>query len=489
MNNINLVTWRQRHLDSSNYSSDQYYVSIVKRLYKILVQTDFGKESDLSFSEELAFALTYYFEDIVSGIGVWQAFTTKHKQLYGKYLPFYDLDPDNYYPDEVNLEDISLIIWMYIQKKRENSFINPENPYLLDISSIIFNVLFSEFEKAPMNLALLDCLKTVSSSDDFYLLKTLFNRLATKSFLFVPFIEGRKKNINDMIDSCLGKDLDRESRQYAFETILSFTGKTGPLSLPVKEWLSEMMVMWGLKDESKSVLEIDQRAYTVYLVERYDADNIFLRNPEGESFTVSRDAFYNGCDDSLLQQNKSLICLLVNFQGKWMPNGISTWLRLSTLYEEYVKTQKGNPNTVMGKMRKPELKSPMLYFRDSNEYECWIKANFNCSKDINFPKETKGFEYLAVYLCDKEGAELIPGGAKVIFDKDNPFYDEAEAQANALMLLVDEKSAPTEMLHYIIKHKMLPAAHLNHLQGLKRGQQLVQDNMDFIARFMRNGSY
>lgn len=41
--------------------------------------------------------LTYWFEDLVSELGIWNAFTQNHHRLTGKYLPFnlFPNDTDN----------------------------------------------------------------------------------------------------------------------------------------------------------------------------------------------------------------------------------------------------------------------------------------------------------------------------------------------------------------------------------------------------------
>lgn len=71
-----------------------------------------------------------YLEDQISGLGLWQSFTTEHKRLYGKYLPFYAVSSD-YIADEINEEDIRFIIWNTWQKVsslHEHAYINPNNP-------------------------------------------------------------------------------------------------------------------------------------------------------------------------------------------------------------------------------------------------------------------------------------------------------------------------------------------------------------------------
>lgn len=78
----------------------------------------------------MALTLAHYLEDVISDFGLWAAFTSKHRELYGKYLPFYTIDEENYYCDEINPEDVRFLIWMVLQKSKETTFCNPENPYL-----------------------------------------------------------------------------------------------------------------------------------------------------------------------------------------------------------------------------------------------------------------------------------------------------------------------------------------------------------------------
>jgi len=84
---------------------------------------------------------------------------------------------------------------------------------------------------------------------------------------------------------------------------------------------------------------------------------------------------------------------------------------------------------------------------------------------------------------------FIPDGAKVIYDKNNPYYDRAFAQEYGLGYLVSDELTPKEMLRYLVEHRMLPDAHMNHVLGPERGLALVQENMDFLARCLRNDDY
>ena len=51
---------------------------------------------------ELAIVLTMYYEDMISDLGIWNALTDSFQELYGRQLPFYDVDMQNYYRNEPN---------------------------------------------------------------------------------------------------------------------------------------------------------------------------------------------------------------------------------------------------------------------------------------------------------------------------------------------------------------------------------------------------
>ncbi len=74
-------------------------------------------------------------------------------------------------------------------------------------------------------------------------------------------------------------------------------------------------------------------------------------------------------------------------------------------------------------------------------------------------------------------------------DERNPYYDKEKAENSGINLLVSATMTPGKMLHFLINHDMLPDIRINSIKGPARGKQLVQENMDFIARFMRGNNY
>ena len=82
--------WLELHPYKTADAVDQYYVSLANAIYFQLAELDFAdlfdKKQD---AKHLALCLAAYFEDVITGLGIWRAFTTECKKRYGVYVPFY----------------------------------------------------------------------------------------------------------------------------------------------------------------------------------------------------------------------------------------------------------------------------------------------------------------------------------------------------------------------------------------------------------------
>lgn len=99
----------------------------------------------------LVLNVAQYFEDIVGDVGVWASFTVKHKGLYGKPLPFYDVYVEDYYPDEFHLDDIRYIIWDILAAFNYETIYNPETPVIMMLAMAIETLLEKEWDRTPIN--------------------------------------------------------------------------------------------------------------------------------------------------------------------------------------------------------------------------------------------------------------------------------------------------------------------------------------------------
>lgn len=489
-NLINVTSWSLGHLDPKTNASDFYYVKLARKLYDVIHFSEVGRDEGEFMCERFAMAVTYYFEDVVSGIGVWQTFTSKHKELYGKYLPFYDLDEEEYYQDEINLEDVCFLVWMILQKEKKGTFLNPENPYLVKMASMIYNVLDAEFENAPINTEMLENLKDKSFYEDFFSVKFMLTRLISDLYLFKPFVNERTAKVEDEVSGLLGENLDNSSFAYAIESIMACCEKTGPLSLYGQEWLAAILTNWGMTEESKRLAAIEFLKYAVYLLKRYDSQTICLEDIKGEEFIISRDSFEK-LPDSTLLENKSLVASLVKYDGEWLVNGVSSWSLGTKLFDSYKENMAltGFDPILYDKIMEINEHHPMLYFKDYEEMLEWFDSHIGLDKSFTLPEQIKKQHFFAIYVDKVRDMAILSDGALVIKDERNPYYNKKRAEEQGINFIVSAETTSKEMLHYLIEHNMLPDACINSTQGLERGKQLVQENMDFIARFIRMDNY
>ncbi len=170
-NQVYLQRWLAFHPYSSPVQSDYYYLKLSNEILGVLEEHwDLHLHFNLNDGQlkELACFLTGYFEDVISGPGLWKAFTTQVMELYGTFLPFFDPDPEEYLPDEINLEDIRFLLWYYISMVRYDEII--VSPFFLKESILpedILEILEREYEQAPENERLKAVFAPPPEMDDF----------------------------------------------------------------------------------------------------------------------------------------------------------------------------------------------------------------------------------------------------------------------------------------------------------------------------------
>lgn len=155
MKNIKIFPkdWLQLHPYKQSTPVDSYYTGIANRIYDIMEKTELVNSFEGEETKQICIRMAAYFEDVISGMGLWRAFILTHKELYGKYLPFYTPD-DHYYDDEVNLEDVRFLLWHYTQQYhgyRKGTFVSPDNPANESTGMLIYDLFCKEWTTAPEN--------------------------------------------------------------------------------------------------------------------------------------------------------------------------------------------------------------------------------------------------------------------------------------------------------------------------------------------------
>ena len=165
-----------------------------------------------------------------------------------------------------------------------------------------------------------------------------------------------------------------------------------------------------------------------------------------------------------------------------MPYGVSVSFRLTTKdYNNKIK----NGNLLELKKIIVAIAGPL-----TNLLIAIITYYLDIGEEFKPSREMTNGKCLALFANPEEGMTLVPNEARFICDPEyNPCYNAAQARRGSLALLITPGNVSTHMLHYILDNKMLPDAALLSAKDATHGKCLVQENMDFIARFMRTVDY
>lgn len=488
---INREYWREAHLLPLLCSTDAFYVKYARKIRDVIKRADVERKLSADDITEIALTLTYYFEDVVSGLGSWRAFIMEHKRMYGAYLPFYELDEDRYYIDEVNEEDVRFLIWMTFQKKNSQVIVNPENSYLLKISHEVFEQLDHDFEQAPINTELLEAMKNPALYSDFYNLKTLMVQVCCMSYLFYYFTAQHRGDVIRQVEAVVGEGQPLSVVEYFTESILGVHEKTGPLSLKPQVWVSRMLEIWDMNEEANALKQMVSCEIQPYSILETGDEKLRLEDCEGQSYEVAIQDMRQ-LSSGMLRNKKVMLGSLVQYQGKWYPNGGVTWMESEQRFLKYKeqKLQRKQQNRQMyEQVLAVNADSPYLFFQDYEALKAWVEQNLQ--DDVldgileNHEAEHKPEKDILVFVSPEAGILVLPGGACCVRHERNPYYDAAKAPQEALRVLFDPSYSAPEMVRSLVKDRLLPDAALFSEGGMERGRKLLEDNLDFLLRVIR----
>lgn len=483
--------------------TDLYYTRIANDIFKHLANDIQKGNFTESEARKIAINIAAYFEDQVSEFGLWRAFVTKHKEMFGKWLPFYNTD-EEYYEDEVNIQDVAFIIWQTLTAMRNGRIVNPENFGLNLISIGIYSILEKEFEKAPINEAMKLYIYFPEHLTTFLPLKLMCNWLVSRSYLFSTsrFLSQDIDNLKNTFLGSLNMKSNPSIAEYSAISAAGIDYCSAPLALKPKEWLATMCQLNGIdKDTIDDILNLEGESPNVYFIHKVEKDDyIQVESVEGKEYTIDYDSFEEGSGRSRLTENRIMIAQIAKYRDRWHINGFASFFEdekpevAKQKFEAMKVSQKEkdsqnpellhSPETVAKAMKKYRGRR-LFFFHNSNEASQWWKETFGQEFKIG-AKEQESFKNGMLLFFTDDYRTLLSNSVEAIKDRSNPAYDKEAAMGEALHLLGDRNSAPKELVTYLIDKKLLPDARFNSMLGPRRGKAQVQENMRFIARFLRN---
>lgn len=151
---IYMKRWLAANERGKQVSTDAWYLNFAGQILDLIDQSPLYSKKTEAERLDAAMSMTLYLQDAIAQSGGWKEFSNAYHRLYKSYLPFYTLT-DEYLPDEINVEDISFILWTLCSRyaifaEDEVIIQNPNDPDLSELSQKLYDLMDANFEEAPI---------------------------------------------------------------------------------------------------------------------------------------------------------------------------------------------------------------------------------------------------------------------------------------------------------------------------------------------------
>ena len=361
---IYIKEWLKLKPYSDHSNTDIYYLQLCNSAKKSLLaqyKDGFDKYLDEKEINLLSCLLVSYFEDIISETGIFTAFTNKHKELYGKRLPFYETE--DYYVNDINIQDVRFLLWYFINTIQDLYFVSPYNELISIAAKDLMALFEEEYEYAPENNELKKQYSLPEDETDYYICRELINKILFNTYLFYPDTRfALDKKLTDIIKSHRNDEFLTGYLNDA-QDALTYSLRTKLLSISGQEWAAEILG----KDHPlhKDFLNISPKITGYFLYKGQDSENLFLEHiASGKRFNLTKKSFETSFIPSRV--DTILYMGIILWRQEWWFSGIHVQIDYN---DELVRNQK----------QSIEAKND-VEFLDNNEDK--IKETLNLQNEI-----------------------------------------------------------------------------------------------------------
>ncbi len=521
--NIYIKEWLEVKPYEKQVQTDTYYLKLCNVIKQVLTtnKQSFVLQMYLDNQEikQLAIFLTSYFEDIISASNIWNTFVRKHKDLYHKQLPFYDLS--EYYEDEINIQDISFLIWYFMNTVQKEKFIAPFNDFIIKTAEMVIKILEEAWDYAPENEHLKTIYNIDESETDFYIARNLIDAVLYKTYLFYPdAFPDLLDEQAELMEDCKDKE---NIHLYLQENMDSHMQKTHTrlLGLKGKDWVSDIL---GEKHPlSAEFAKISPKIRGFFLYKGQDEKDVFIEHiASGKSFKLTKKSLDHS--DVLTKIDTIIFMGIAKWMDEWWFSGMfftsdfnpdlvldeknSLESRMAVNFLDHQEESVFDSLQMQFEAFKNFTDGKQIVFMKSEEVETFVQnytAYFNNS--LNLSKEEKeaakkrvradGFfgaedeptdfsevsESALVFFNPKSGVEIAFAANSAFPDDSNKYYNEKDSYEHIIRLLSDG-SISTELAMFCIDNYAQQLPFFKTVEG-----KAYLKDIDFLLRFWKQNNY
>ena len=466
-------------------SVDLYYVGLANKVMGFLEKSEFADYfKDELLIRKASLYLVSWFEDVCSNLGMWALVNKECWVRYGSKLPFYDVS--KYYEGEVNPQDLSLLLWHFMQVYNEkNTLLNPENPWLLRTALELTDLFDEEYESAPENERLHAFIHNDFIGDNWWECRKLMEWFHMSSYVFLDAPEA----VAEAIADSEYKGMPLPKRMYMAVTEHMFNYKHNLLSLNVQQWLGKIT-------ENAVFDKIERSKPSMFMYKGQGSATFRLYDMvEGKEYSVDMDSFAEG--ESPIRnyvEDKTLVyTTLVKFNEKYFISGMMTELRgvgnakINDAIEE-MRTQRALES--QQKDNYPVFLAasggePAVIVRNRDAVKKFFveKLKFTNADEFDMPPIVSNAKCYAIYGDPINGLCISPNNGQCLAIPGNKFYKKDAAKKDGISFYVNNGTVPYRVACMLHDKELIPDAAINSLKGYEYGRDFLHKNGDFFLDY------
>jgi hypothetical protein len=488
------------HPLGKKYYTDSKYVGLANALLKGVNRIVKDDMLDAAWCKQLVVELTLHFEDTVADAGIWRAFCCRHKELYGKWLPFGWADEDFDYT-RLSLASCKFMIWKNLEAHPSGRLVmlNPRMPFIDSLAEHIFAFLNSLFDDFDINDELLNDLYADEHVNDAIGVRNNLRFMCFESYLSRHFMVVDRLQRECETFSNILRTPDFNAITYAAISNLVFVEQVGPLAIFPKDWYADMLQSYSEKDlsaQAQHVRDMEYLPMSYYKITNITDTHISFQSLEDKHIDVLASSFQTTKGFSVGQ-----VCMtsFFNFNGEWNVNGMCVNSANGENFEGRMAdiTAQLEKKTQLKKLTDDfcEAKGQRIFYFDSYDkvldfFHNDVKIGDDDLHHSEVAKEVQESDALVVFFSELDGMpQVYTGLASQIYDERNPFNKSTEVQ-NEDFPFLDLAGIKPSCVNYLVKHGYFknyayPTGNLT----AEEAQALLQDNIDFAARYNRREFY
>lgn len=491
---IPMRDWMALHPYDKYDEIDLEYLNVAKVIANKVARSKVGESMKHGFIKSVAVLSTAYLEDVVSGLGIWAAFRSLHKKKYGRLLPFFEVEKENYSEDKINKVDLQVLLWMGIMEEDgtfDDAILNPEDERICALTDLIYSVLEEVGEGVPKNGRAYLFYRTEHIYSDFDLFKIMYELFVQTTYLFFGKADFYADLAQTMTKRC--DSLDNTTKQvmhYITKGLIPFNFPMGPFSEYAKVYLAEMISDMPLL--RKRVEELDFRPTNYYKYCGKLTGSYILKSLEDEgSFAVNKGRFPISCTELT---NGIVSAELVFYNKRWYSGSLINELNedaaddvISNIKQEKAKSKE--EIQLHKEFLKANNNSPIAFVKDRVALDALLEKAFGKEHDIEIDENIESDVDIVFFVGAENTIVVAPDLAVYIKHPDNPYYSKEDAEESGIGVVFNYDDCDDELCHYLVQNKLLPDVMFDTTGDSERAKMLVQQNMDFIACFSRGDGY